>query len=129
MADRSWMPPLGSLDAGVVELFCKITVGTTGSVSAGTGNGVASVALAATGQYTITLSDKYTSLLWAGVTLLDDTDSAATTVGIGTRLQAEAVATDKTITVQTYALDDGADAAPASGAILYVAMKLKNSSV
>lgn len=130
MADRMFKPGLGSLETGVVDLFCKIVVGSSGAVTSGTGMGIASVTKeSSAGQYTILLSDTYNSLLWAGITLLDDSDSAATTVGIGTRLQAETVSSTKTVVVQTYALDDGADANPADGAILYVKITLRNSSV
>lgn len=131
MADRMFTPPLGHLEVGVVELYCAITVGASGAVASYSGKGVASVVKeTSAGQYTITLTDRYPALLWPGATLLDDSDSAATAVGIGSRFQAAAVSSaTPTVTVQMYALDDGADANPADGAVIYVCLKLKNSSV
>lgn len=130
MADRSFLPPAGSLEVNVVEIFCEVNVGATGAVSSSSGKGCSTVTRTSAGLYRVPLSDSYNKLLWAGVTLLDDTDSAATTVGIGHRLEAEDVdGTSPYVDVQFYALDDGAAADPADGAKWFICMKLRNSSV
>lgn len=131
MADRRFFLPEGSLQARVVELFVDITVGASGAVTSGTGLGVTSVVKeSAAGQYTITLQDRYNGLLSASVALVHSTDSDPATVGVFTRLNAEAVtAATPTVTLQCFTGDDGADANPASGARLLVCLKLKNSTL
>lgn len=132
MADRMFFREHQSLEIGVTELFCKITVGAAGAVSASSGAGITSVTKeSSAGQYTILLADAYNSLLGAEVTLLHTTDSDPATVAVAARIKSEAVATAAapTVVIQGYAYDDGAVANFASGAILYVRLTLKNSSV
>lgn len=133
MADRSYLPPAGSLEVGVVELFAELTFGSAGAVTLTSGKGFASATQeSGDGLYTLALSDEYNRLLWGGITLLDDTASAASTVGIGARFESEDVdgsSAAANVKVQFYALDDGADADPADGAKAYVMLKLRNSSV
>jgi len=134
MANRSFLPPLGALEVDVVDLFAKITIGTSGSVTASggsySGKGIASVTKESTaGQYTILLSDAYNSFLFGSVSLMDDTDSSPATVAVETRFISEDVDSAKTIVIQGYNSDDGAVDDYASGAVLYVHLKLRNSSV
>lgn len=130
MADRSFIPPLGSLEPGVTEIFCKLTVGAGGAVTAGTGNGITSVTKeTAAGQYTVLLSDTYAYLLGMHFTLVDSTDSDPSTVAIMARVKSEAVATTGAIVIQGFAYDDGAAANFRNGAVLYMVIKLKNSTV
>lgn len=100
-------------------------------MSASSGKGVTSVTKeSSAGQYTVLLADQYNSLMGAHPTLLHSTDSDPATVGVHMRLNAETVnTTTPTIVVQCYAGDDGADANPASGAIIYLTIHLRNSSV
>lgn len=130
MANRMWLPHAGCLEVDVVTLFCKITIGASGAVSASSGKGIASVARSSAGKYLVTLSDQYNSLLGFSLGQLHSTDSDPATVGVHMRLDAEAVNNaTPTVTVQCFAGDDGADADPASGAIIYVTLQLRNSSV
>lgn len=75
------------------------------------------------------LADTYPYFLGCNITLVDSTDSDPTTVAISGRVKSEAVATSKTVVIQGVAGDDGAAADFRSGAVLYVVIKLKNSSV
>jgi hypothetical protein len=134
MANRRFLPPLGALEVDVVDLFAKLTIGTSGSISASggswSGKGIASVTKeSAAGQYTIVLSDNYNTFLYGGVTLMDDADSSPATVAVETRFISETVGTTKAIVIQGYNSDDGAVDDYASGAVLYVHLKLRNSSV
>jgi hypothetical protein len=130
MADRKFIPALGHLEVGVVGLFCKIVVGASGAVTSGTGQGITSVTKeAAAGAYTILLNDSYNSLLGASITLLDSADSSPATVAVDCRIEAETVSSTKTVVLQGYNADDGAVDDFAEGAILYVTLWLKNSSV
>ncbi len=129
MADRMFFKGHDSLECGVVDLFCAIDIGTTGSVSGSSGKGVSTVVRNSAGNFTVTLADTYNSLLWADVTLLDDTSSNPATAAVAARIYSEAVATDKTVILQGYAFDDGAAADFVAGAKLLVKLTLKNSSV
>jgi hypothetical protein len=131
MANRSFLPPLGHLEVDVVELFGTITIGASGAVSASSGKGIASVVKeTAAGQYTITLSDRYNSLLFASAVVLDDTNSDPVTVGIQPRLLSQDVNNaTPTVAIQFYDHTDGSAANPASGAVVYVSIKVRNSSV
>lgn len=131
MANKSWLPPSGSLEVNVVELFGSITVGSSGAVSTQDGKGIGTIVKeSAAGQYTIPLSEPYNKLLWAGFTLLHSTDSAQT-VGTAFRINSEDVdhATAPVLVLQCSDVATGADANPASGAIIYFTIKLRNSSV
>lgn len=131
MANRSFHPPAGNLELDVVNLFGTITVGASGAVTTGVGKGIASVVKeSAAGQYTITLSDTYNTLLMANFMLLDGTDESPATVGTHMRLNSQAVSNaTPTLVLQCYAGDDGADANPADGAVIYFQVVLRNSSV
>lgn len=132
MANRQFRHDHQALEQGVVHLYVKITFGASGAVASQRGYGVGTVVQeTGDGLYTIPLEDSYNELLYPGVMLLDDTASAASTVGIGYRLESEDVdhATAPNVKLQFYALDDGADADPADGAVAYVCLVLRNSSV
>jgi hypothetical protein len=130
MADRAWLPSSGSLEVNVCELFGSITVGAAGAVTTSSGKGIASVVKeASAGQYTITLSDQYNSLLWAGFTLVSSTDGAQT-VGTAFRINSSAVgAAAPVVVLQCSDTATGADANLTSGDVVLFTFKLKNSSV
>lgn len=131
MADRAFHPSYRALELEVVHIYAKATIGATGAptlVSAAS-KGVASIARNSAGQYTLTLSDKYNSLLWGNVALVSTADSDAATVGVAFRLEAEDVVSAKTVQFQAHNMADGAVADPASGAVLLIKLELKNTSV
>ena len=133
MADRSWLPAGGTLEVDVKQLYCTITFGATGAVSAstGTGKGIKSVVRNSTGNYTITLSDQYQALVGAVLVLLDATNSDPTTVGVACRLASQAVtAATPTVVVQFNGTGTpGAVLDPRNGAQLLVTLHLKNSTL
>ena len=131
MANRMWLPHAGCLEVDVVTLFCKIVVGASGAVTSGAGKGIVSVTKeTSAGQYTVLLSDPYHTLLGCSFALLDDADAAAA-VGTAFRLNSEAVATAAapTLVIQASDTATGADANLTDGAILYVTIQVRNSSV
>ncbi len=138
MASRSFRPPLGTIEVDVVELFVELTIGTSGSLDTASGGGwygagIDSVTKESTaGQYTIVLEDSYNRMLWGGITLLDDSDSSAATVAVETRFESEDVdgtSADPNVVIQGYNSDDGAVDDFASGAKVFVCLKLRNSTV
>lgn len=131
MADRRFQLPEGNLEARVVELYVNLVVGASGAVTSGSGKGIVSVVKeSAAGQYTVTLEDKYNSLLSVSSMLVATADSDPSTVGTTMRLLSEAVgAATPTVVLQFATSDDGAKANPASGARILVCLKLKNSTI
>lgn len=130
MADRMFLPPGGGLELDIIELYGTITIGSTGAVSASSGKGISAVVRNSAGQYKVTLTDTYSSFLWANAVVLNTADSDPTSVGVTNRVKAQAVTSaTPTVTFQFYNVATGAAADPASGAVIYVALKLKNSSV
>ncbi len=134
MADRMFRPGPQSLETDPIIIWGSMTVGSTGAVSsstAGNGRGILTIARSDVGKYTVTLSDAYSSFLYADCRVMDQTLETPATVGIYANLFSQAVSTIATPTVvfQFIALDDGAAADPASGAVVYFEIKVKNSSV
>lgn len=131
MADRMFRDGAKTLDIDLVELFANATIGSTGAVSsssAGT-NGVATVARTSAGKYTLTLQDAYVGFRWADVQVLAGTLADPQTVGVWATLFSQDVTSAKTVVFQFQNVATGAAADPASGAVLYFRICLKNSSV
>lgn len=128
MAGRSFVQLLGAADPGVVILgFSFATNGASDPVASTiTGRGVASVVLAATGVYTITLQDVYPFLLsaTASLQLASADDKVAANIGV-VDLNA------KTIQVRIYDASTAAlaNVAAATGNRVNVCLVLKNSGV
>lgn len=85
-------------------------------------NGVATVVLTGVGEYTFTLSDKYSALESVDFTLL-----AATAVDLVPQVKSVDVTSAKTIVVRLLAAATPTDVSAA--AVLYMALRLRNSSV
>lgn len=82
-----------SLDRGVVFIFGGGTGAGAANLTAIKGAGVTSVAETATGKYTITLTDKWNSLMFFSGVVID----ATTVDDWEVTVEAESVATNKTI--------------------------------
>jgi hypothetical protein len=127
MAGRSFIQLLGALDPGVVVLpISWATNGASDPVATTIlGRGVASVALASTGVYTVTLQDVYTSLLSATATLQLAANDDKVTSQIGAvDLNA------KTFQVRIFDIGSAAlaNVAAATGNRVNLLLVLKNSS-
>jgi hypothetical protein len=132
MADRAFHNSYRALELEVVHLYAKVTIGGTGAPTLVTASskGVASVVRNSAGEYKVTLSDKYSALLWGSASILTTTGSDPATVGVVARLEVDSVtAATPYVQFQCYALDDGAAADPASGATFLIKLELKNTSV
>lgn len=132
MANRQFHPGAQALEIKTIKLYAKLTFGGSGAVTLTSGKGIASATKeSADGQYTIALSDSYNRLMHVSAIQLHSTDSDPASVGVHTRLNSEQVshATAPNIVLQCFAGDDGADANPASGAVMFVEITLSNSSV
>jgi len=112
-----------ALEKEVKEIYADIAIGAAGAPTLTEGLGVASVARDSAGVYVLTLQDKYNRLMAAQVSIL-----SAAAEDIHSQLEAEAVATAKTVTFRC--IDAAAaETDPASGDRILVRLDLKNSSV
>lgn len=114
-----------SKEIDVTELFMKAAIGATGAptINTAASKGIASITRNDTGDYTIQLSESYSSLLMVDVMFLeaDDTDLTFQVIS-------EAVS-NATPTVKIGAHAAATPADPPDGSTLYVRITVKNSSV
>ena len=110
-----------ALEKQCKELYAKLTFGSSGAVTLTTGYGIASVTKSATGDYKITLSDKYVSLKYFDAVLLKSSGE-----DIRVQLKAESVNSAKTI--DFYTLTGSSATNPSSGSALLIKLELKNTS-
>lgn len=129
MANRRMNQFRYSLETAVVELFSKISFGTTGaptlvSASPSVNQGIASVSRLSAGKYRITLSDNYVRLMELKHVFVNATAPAAP--GMYVTADNSSAATP-TIDIQFNSAGTATD--PASGEIVLLQLALKNSSV
>ena len=112
-------------EVAVTELFLRADIGASGAPTIDTAGskGIASISRTATGDYTITLSESYNSLLMVDVMMLeaDDTD-------LTFQVASQAVS-NSTPTVAIVCKAAATPADPPDGSDLYVRITVKNSSV
>jgi hypothetical protein len=123
MANRTFHP-VDSLDRNVKLLFGYVPFGASGAVGTVVANGfTVSKVAATTGRYTITLSDKYNTLL--GITLTPFNNATAK----GEQWEVRAGLTSSTTITIEHVSDAGAAADAADGDGLYITLALLNSGV
>lgn len=111
-----------ALEREIKEIYCKLTFGSSGAVTLTEGYGVASASKTGTGDYLITLQDKYVSLKFVEGILLKSTGE-----DIRVQLKSEDVNGAKTIAI--YTLTGASATNPSSGAVMYLKFDLKNTDV
>lgn len=132
MANRNFQQFQGTLEKGIVKLFATITTTTSGTIGSTTATGLTVAKVAAeAGRYRITLQDQYTRLLCVNAIVSGAADAAYTTAaGVNAIVRNVAVnAATPIFDLQLIRSDTSADAEPDSGAVIYVEITLKNSSV
>lgn len=111
-----------ALEKEVKDIYAKASVAAAGAPTLTSTIGVASLVRNGAGDYTLTLQDKYNSLKWADVKVIDDTAQDLTI-----QIHSEDVADAKT--VRFLCLEAGVETDPADGAQLLIKLELKNTSV
>ncbi len=111
-----------ALEKEIKDLYAKVTVAGTGAPTLVTPTGIASIVRNGTGDYTLTLQDKYMQLKFAQVTFLD-----ASGQDLRAQIKAEDVAGAKTIRFLTLTGASATD--PASGQTMLIKVEVKNTSV
>jgi hypothetical protein len=112
-------------EIGVTELFVKAAIGATGAptIDTSASKGISTIVRNDTGDYTITLAERYNSLLMVDIMFLeaDDTDLTSQVIS-------EAVsAATPVVKIGFHAAATPTD--PSDGSTIYVRITLKNSSV
>lgn len=105
-------------------LYAKVNIGSTGAPTlvARDSIGVASISRDSAGVYDLTLDDKYNSLLYFDVMMLE-----ATAEDLTFQVESEDVDGTKVIKFQCKAADTETD--PSDGSTLLIKIEVKNSSV
>lgn len=125
MANRTFNQFQGTLEKGLVQLFAEVSFGASGAPTLVRGKGVASVAKAATGTYTVTLQDTYIRTLGVASTW----KGTAAPAGVVVVLNGDNVTNAAAPTVSLKIYDEaGAATEPASGEAVLVALTLSNST-
>lgn len=125
MANRTFNQFQGSLEKGVVQLFAEISFGSSGAPTLVRGKGVASVAKASTGVYTVTLQDTYQRTLGVASTWKGSAAPAGVLVALGVDNVATAGAPALSLKIWDEA---GSATEPASGEAVLVEITLSNST-
>jgi hypothetical protein len=120
MASRSFSPNYGSLDKGMVELDGYVDIAADASVSASSFSG-GTITKTNTGEYTLTLTDTYTSLKSAQLTV-----QAATAVDLVPQMVSQTVSTTKLVVFKLLAAAVATN--PAAVCRVYINLRLKNTS-
>lgn len=130
MANRLYKQFQGTLEQGVVKLFGSVTTSTSGTISSSTGKGLTITKTAAeVGRYTVTLADKYTSLLGVSVMVQGAADAAYTAAkGLCQLIRGVDVSGNGVLYVQFADPATSADAELENGAKFFLEVTLKNSS-
>lgn len=126
MANRYFNQFQYSLEKGVVHLYAKVAIGSTGAPTLSTANskGIASITRNTTGDYTITLQDTYKKLLSFQLVFLDASGLPdAPLYGLDDSTDV----TTKTVRFVTCSAT-GTAADPASGETMFVKIELSNST-
>lgn len=133
---KSTYPPKGVSRPGVITLYHRVTLGSSGAIasqdSAKLSGIVAAKTATKTGRYTLTINGGQTArkLLYGNVAVIGTDDAAYTTAnGRIAFLRDDDLATDGTIEVQLTRTDTGADAEAITGAVLLIKLEFTVSSV
>jgi hypothetical protein len=123
MANRSFNRKQ-SLEKEVKELYCKISIGSSGAPTlvSGSSYGMASITRNSAGDYTLVLQDNYVSLKFVEAIFL-----SSTAQDIRVQLKSETVSTTKQINFMTLTGASATD--PSSGQVLLLKIEVKNTSV
>lgn len=122
MANRNFRDRIFNLETNLVIITGKLTINSSGAVTATTGKGVASASLTTTGTYTLVLQDSYVSMLCGNANF-----QAATAVDLVPQFGAYDVVTAKTVVIRVQAAATATT--PSAACELHFSLKLKNSSI
>ena len=120
------------MEKGVVKLFAKITIGSSGAPTLTRGKGIASISRTSTGLYVLTLQDTYQRTLALQGAFIKSSGVPAAPLPPFIVTDAVATAAAPAITFTTSAASGGSGAAqatdPSSGEILLLEITLSNST-
>lgn len=123
MANAQFFQFRYSKERMMIDLYCKVAIGSTGAPTLVTGSrkGIASIVRNSAGNYTVTLSDVYNRILGANFNFVASAGPAAPLVSV----VSETVSGSKTVIIQC--ADIAGDATdPASGEVMLINLALAN---
>ena len=126
MADRAFKRNAGHLVGELITLYAEATIGASGAPTLVAANspGVASIAQNGTGDYTLTLSDRYGHLLGHNVSFRDSVAQDISEV-----IEDEAGTDVSSKTVQLNCFNEGGTATdPQNGSTMRILLFLNNTS-
>jgi hypothetical protein len=109
-----------ALEKEVKSLFAEVSIGASGAPTIVKGLGIRSISRNSAGDYTLTLSDKYTRLMDMHIM-----QSASSPQDLIFQLQGEDV--DAAKTIEFVCLTAATPTDPSNGSKLYIHIQLKNS--
>lgn len=104
-------------------MYASATIGSSGAVTLVSRTGIASITKNGTGDYSLVLQDRYSSLKFAQIMVLDDTAQ-----DMHAQIYSEDVA-GSTKTIRFLTLAGASPAHPANGAKLLIKIEVKNTDV
>ena len=124
MASSTFYNGAQSKEIDTKVLYCKVAIGASGAptINTAASKGIASIVRDDTGDFTITLSEKYNSLLFANVAFVEANDTDLTW-----HVSAEAVSSTPSISFVFKAAGTPTD--PDNGSTLLFQIVLKNSNI
>lgn len=131
MANKDFKDEVRTYEGGIVKLFAKVVTSTGGTIASQVSKGLTVAKTGSeVGRYTVTLADKYSSLVGCSVALVGAADAAYTTAnGLNSFLRNVDVAgSTPSFDVQFARTDTGADAEVIDAAEFYIEVTLKNTS-
>lgn len=134
MPGRNLVPARGYVRRGVVHLYSRVVLGTSGAIASQTDvrqSGMTLVKTATkTGRYTVTLQEPAQALLWADAKVIGADDTAYTTAkGLDVLIRDDDVTSDKTFKIQFARTDTAADAEVENSRVLLVHVTVSQSGV
>lgn len=123
MANRRFEHKLLSLESDPVTLWAVVTIGAAGAPTLTRGKGITSVTRSGTGQYYLTLQNKYYRFLGGTITAM----RSGTYAHVVGQFEAQTVNTTGIVYFATY--EEVAFVDPTSGIVLYISVQVGNSSV
>lgn len=115
--------PNMAIEQGVTTLYCKLTVGGTGAVSASSGYGLTSIVRNSTGNYTITLDRAFKKLLSVVPTVIEGTPQ-----GLEMTVTDDSMSSGGAITVE-FGTDGGTATDPSSGQLIIFAITVADTGL
>lgn len=114
-----------SMEGQAVDIFAKVTFGSTGAPTLNWGSGISGITRSSTGKYVIALTSVFQALIDAGYTFIESSGAPASPAMYVTS-DASSNATAPAVTIQFNSAGTATD--PGSGEVVLLRLTLRNST-